>query len=243
MSQADTEVKKEVNMVAYDADQRFTNPREWASELVGVDLTEKTFEVDRHVEINMDLGKREHTFTVPEHRYTDGGIKELKDKIPGDIMSINEVEERETAFAHSSRAVMNEFLEELCQCIPDKFTAGGIEFNHHERWHKRLKWVEQREDDEQINSLKITNPSLEKRRILAKEAERHSDDLYETMAEVPSFRFKIKMDSTSHETIEDLTDGVIPKLHKALSDIDHVGKVRYMACETQETKRGECYDI
>lgn len=239
----DTQIEKTVDMVFYDAEQAFGSNREWASQLVEADLTEKEKQEFEYVKVEVNLGGATKELKFRTHNFTEEGLSAGQNLADGDILSVNHV--TETEYVHQKRALpfLNTFILEVCEVVPDAFTAGGVGLELDPSFSKRRHWVGDPDADQITHELKIGRARMEKRRVLAKESERESDDLYETMAEVPSVKFEIKMKSDSRDVIDAMTEAFIPEIHREFASIEAIGKVRYMACEIQETQQGECYNI
>lgn len=244
---AETEVTKEVTMVAYDADQNYSGTRSWSEKLAEdlgedhIDMSETEVREERKVEIVVDAGEGEEIFTISKYQYTEEGLESMKDEVGGNRVRVEDETKEEEVNLWDPSDVKSPLLDYIATALDDEFTAAGEQFVVDDQWANRRKW--HGENDSVLRIKTSFGQGFEEDRVLAKEDERESDDLYETMAAVPCFKFTIKMESGSHDVIDALSDGAVPKFHRSLSKLGGVGQVRYMACERQETKKGECYDI
>lgn len=234
---AQTTIKKTVNMVGYDAEEEYDGVREWANEMVEFDMLEKEEETNREVKLVYDAGEGEHNINISSWDFTDEGLELLKQEASGNRVRVKDETTTREIFARTLNSAGRDVCNQITSGIDDGFTAGGVQFDKVSRYHGK-RW-----ESEEGDSIWIKNGTFDERRILSKEKNRESDDLYETMSEVNSVKFNIEMESTSDDVIQALSQGIIPRLHKALSGVTAVGKVRYMACEKQTVEEGECYDI
>jgi len=228
-------VTKDVQMIAYDSDLDFPNLDDWATEMSGEPVNERKTEVDEKVEISLDLGQGPIKFTRGWHRFDSDVVSDLQEKLSdAGITNVSVVSKNETRSVRkatrydASDTIITSMFEEM----PDTIT-GGLE--------KNIVYHSYMSDSDW--KVRVTNPNFIESRVLAKESDREDDDLYETLSEVPSLRFNIKMVAPSRGIIDKWTDEVIPQLHKMLSSFPSVGKVRYMACTVTEEKEGECYNL
>lgn len=246
----DREFKKTVNIVAYDADEDYPSIHEWAAELTGQPTNETYEDSMSEWYVIVDLGgteirKRIRSSNLPEVDFSEiedyddwkeQKKNEIRDKfnsLDSDMVRVEKetdtVTKRECSLPTSGRRFIGDLKEEL----PGEL-EGGLEWNNfHSSW-------QQKDGDA---SVRLNSQGFDEKRILAKEAERESDDLYETLSKFPAYTLQVEMVTEEEERLDEWTNTVVTGIHKALANNPAVGKVRYMACEVQETRKGECYNL
>lgn len=240
MAESNTEVTKEVTMVGYDADQRYGSVREFADQLTDVDALEESSYEAREVHLVIDLGMSIPTKKkLYAHDYKDEDLERLKRELDNDQMSIEDSTEVKTEHKNSFKTIAAQLGENLCEEISDMVQLEGEDFVTDNKHHRRVKWT----TGDGRCEFSLKSFSIEERRVLSKEEKREDDDLYETMAAVPSVSFQLKIKADDNAVVDAVSEEIIPVLHKGLAKTTGVGKVRYTSCERQERKKGECYDI
>lgn len=236
-NEAEEEYEKTVTMVGYDADFDFPSLKAWAEELTGAKCTDTKLVREEKRYLVYDLGKQEQRARVRDYQCDEEAISTLKSKL--EAAGIEEVRiETETKSRTEPKVSLSQagsqFLKTLFEECPDVL-SGGLERHEHNwtRWvHPDHKW-----------EVRLKSETFDEQRILAKESERQSDDRYESMSEVPAFNFVVKITAPNEELIDTWTEEVVTNLHKAMSERESIGKVRYMACTVTQERTGECYSI
>lgn len=229
--------EKEVTVVAYDDDLEFPGLREWAEEITGVDLTTLDTITQEWYNLVYDLGMGEQTKSIQDYDYSKDRVEEVKEQLKEagvDSIRLEHHTEEEKKFANSLGKAARRYRTELAGELPDEL-FGGLELQS--SWGY---WYSENDPDFHV---KLAHKTFDEMRVLAKESERDSDDLYETMSEVPAFKLRVDMRAPSEKHIEEWTQQVVKNLHKLLAKNPGIGKVRYMACETATIESGECYNI
>lgn len=226
-------------MVGYYDEQSLDMSR-FKTLVTGVDLESTNIHRTEDWEFEVDLsdafGDNGAVFTWKAYteKQKERAIESLKERGLGDVVEVNHIVETDERTVNSEwtarRQLQKELMEELPEEIPPNL----------ERHEKDGKYHPQ---DSMKSKVSVGTPDFDQQRVLAKESERQSDDLYETVASYPSVSLHIKLNGDSQEEIDHLTEVVIAGLHKALSRREGVGKVRYTSCTTREEKSGECYSI
>lgn len=231
------ELKKDVTLVAYADDEHSRNEDEFVTALTGVNTSERETISSKDVTIEIDLGKSiPVSYTPYSHRWTEEGLRKFKRSLANSKMSeyISVEEERNT---HSKRvtpisSALSGWMSEVWDQLP-------LEIDGLQRDENSGIWV----DDQDISRIRVRKPKIEEMRVLAKESERESDDLYETMSERWSAQFSITIEADNEEQLDERTEAIVPVLHKRLPKQPGVGKVRYMACTVTQQREGECYNL
>lgn len=228
---------KEVRVVAYDDDLEFPSLRDWVQEVTGIDVTSTETMTDEWWELNYDLGMGEQTHKLQTYEVNEEEAKKVKNKLKRsgvDVVSLNHKTERKQKMKNTVDQAARQFRNALTEDLPHDLFA-GVELQKSWGW-----WYNEENQDYYV---KLTAADFGERRVLAKESERESDDLYETMSEVPSFSVMVKMRAPAQQHIDKWTDEMIPALTKLLSQNPAIGKVRFMGCEKSVVEQGECYNI
>lgn len=228
-------------MVGYDADKNYGDVRQFMHTLCERNLMEQTRRSQRQVEVVFNLKEhdREVTQSLSALDYDDDKLEELKSLADGDLVTVNDEEKVLTSYKVSMNSATGDFTEKVCKALPDYIEVEGETFRYDDDHYRRTRWA----TEDGRCSLTIKRSTAKERRILSKEGKRESDDMFETMAKVPSFSFKIVMVADDGDVIDALSEEVIPELHKRMAKESSIGKVRYTSCERQQRTKGECYDI
>lgn len=235
-----TEYQKEVVMLAYPAEGAGYTKREWADEMTPEDMHEKTTYEDENLKLSIDAGRNILGREWSAHRYEDSAIEELSDRLEDiDSISLNIVKETRSEFKHSLNSCTRAVIKDCISMLPDDIPLNhrGIEVlsrsEHSTHWKDgKCDW-----------KASVWDDGMGLERVLSKESEREDDDLYESIGEVPCMRTKIRFKAPREELIDEWTNTVVAGLHKELSGIPAIGRVRYTSCEVTETKAGECYNV
>lgn len=242
------EYKKEVTMLAYPAEGKTFDARGWADELTDLDMqaqstrTKEKFHLsftmpDGIKDFEEDLWKWDLGNSDEEREETLQALKDdLSDSAMVDIdKHLSSTTTHDNSLGQASRVLISGLTSQLPNELPLN--------------HEGEVTMEQSDDGLQWGGLhydwkvEINPVGFAEKRVLAKESERESDDLYETAGDVACVEYKIEMVSPRRELIDGWTEDVITSLHKALAKRDGIGRVRYTSCEVSETKTGECYNV
>lgn len=236
------EFEKEVLMCGYAPDDYKDTVRKWAEELTEIDLTsqETATNENHYLTVDFDWGNDEFELSSTLNK---DELEKLQDDVKNNtyVGFRREVINRDV-FVNSLHSAQNKLLRELWNQLPDTITGGYEKDFYHSGKIKTSYW--EFEDDESVDKvISCLSKGIEKRRILKKEADREPGSMYETINEVPSFQFKIKMITSNEDYIDAWTEEVIVNLHKLLSKYDMIAKVRYTSCEESVTREGECFNF
>lgn len=233
------EFEKEVVMVGYFDEQK-THMDRFKTLVTGIDLESTKTRRKEQWEFELDLSDAfddngaVFNWWVYAEEQKERALERLKERGFEDMVEVHHIIETDEETVNSEYTAKRKLLEELMENLPEELppdleraTSGG----------------KYRPVDSMASKINIRRPDFDKRRVLAKESERESDDLYETVADYPSVSFHITLNAGSRELIDLYTEEVIAELHKALSKRDGIGRVRYTSCTTREEKTGECYNI
>ena len=243
MAKAETEqpeeelLQKEVTLVAYADEEHKRSEDEFVTGLTGVDTSEREKVASRDVTLKIDLGKNYPLrVRVSSFDFTDDGLdsfkrslanSKLKEKIEVDDET-NTTSKRVTSISSAIDGWMGRVWEQLPMQLD-----GLLRTEHSGVW----------KDDKDVARIRVKKPNIKEMRVLAKESERESDDLYETMSERLSAQFDIVIQAENKEQLDRRSEAIIPVLHKWLPKQAGIGKVRYMSCTVTQKREGECYDI
>lgn len=236
MEDSDTQFSKEVTIVAYSNGEGNETDREFADRLVSLDMLQKTTRENRKVKFEFDLGRGDEEKKIYGHQFTDEVLEEAKEDLANSrFVSINDVRKTEEVYELPLQHAREELKDKLAFMLPTEL-SGGLEYTY-------LGLPTWEYEDNPEYKVKFANSDFTQKRILSKESKREDDDLYETMAEHNCFTLRVDMVSPNEHRLGQWTDEVITGLVKALRKLEAVGKVRFMACQVEETREGECYNI
>lgn len=235
--QEEQTLKKDVTLVAYADDEHARSEDEFVTGVTGVDTSERETVSSRDVTIEIDLGKsypsRRH---IPSYDFSDEGLDAFKRSLANSKMKeYIDVEDKRTTSSKRVTSISNavdEWIGELWSQLPEELD-GLIRDEHTGVW----------KDDQDVAHIRVKKPTVEEMRVLSKESERESDDLYETMSERHCMKFQIIIEGDNEEQLDHRTEAIVPVLHKWLPKQTGIGKVRYMSCTVTQQREGECYNI
>lgn len=233
----DQKVEKDITVIAYPRESNQHNLREWLAQVTDCPVDEYETTENTREKIVYDFGREEKEVNVSTLSYKE----EIFNQIEGQTFESGEAEirvERETLRNRTAKigksSAARRFRNELLEGLSNEYLNGAYEQVHTNRW--------QHVDDPDLQ-LKVYGDGVEEQRVLAKEKDREGDDLYETMAEVPCLRLKVKMQADSEEAINELSEEFISELTRELSSNSYIGRVRYAECTVTTVREGDCYDI
>lgn len=234
------EYEKEVSMVAYPPEEHTTSLEEFAEGISKVDLQETyTANIDQW-EFRFDLGNQ---FSISQNASSDlmadGELEKLEEikkalkSAPSDVISLEHITDTTVKKKNSLKKAANHMLDELGRSISPELLDGEITRDFQRYW----------KTEEGRTKVRLQHASFKERRVLAKEANRDDDSLYQTLGKVPSYKLKIKLVGDSEDEIDQLTEDVVKHLHMQLSTYPQIGRVRYTDCTITTKKEGDCYNV
>lgn len=234
--QSNETFRKEVTMVGYADEFDYMTLKDWANKVTGLNTNETYTETEEYWELDVNLGFKSHTETFDPRWYDEEDMERLVDAMQGvddDLVTFEKKSDTKKLPKATLSSAADEVVRKLMQELPEELSGGLGKKEGLSRWKD--------ENAEQV--VRFWSEEFDNQRILAKEAERDGDDLYESVSKVPCFAVQIKMKAHSEDSIEEWNQEVISNAHKELSALPGVGKVRYMACTTRKEQQGECYNI
>lgn len=235
----DETFEKEVNMVAY-APEDVSDWRTWLQPVVDDDLQEKTSSTERDWEMEINPNGSDNDYSNFTRSLDTWNVdEEVAQKMCEDLEGVDNIEmvyEEDTVenFKISPRNVTDDIINSVIEGLPQQLSGGLSKL---EGW---MKWDD---SDNHEFQVRIHTRGVDDKRVLSKESEREDDDMYETLGERKCISLVIRIKAPSQEYIDTWTKEIIPELHKGLSKLEPFSKVRYMACTTNVTREGECYNI
>lgn len=234
-------ISKEVTMVAYADDEHRNSKEQFVAAVTqeqGVLDKKLARETSWRFEITIPADHTVLDTKFSRSTSDSDTAKDIREWVDENGLS-EFVEEEERTERRTDREVTfwqagQNLLDDAREVLPEVLSTGWEESGS-----MHLKW----KDDKSETQVRIKNPDFDERRILAKESEREADDLYETMAEHQSAEFEIVINARSQEELDNLTEEVVVPFHKFLSKRTGAGKVRYLSCTVNQTKKGECYNL
>lgn len=242
-----TVYEKQVTVVAYSLDEDVNmSIREWAEKITGVDCTSFEYEEDVEYEIvfkDPETDEEAYSTTVsPWSSAEKKSIKEASDRMSSEDLNveIKEKVEKKKAWENHTRSAARKLTGELLDGMQQEL-SGGLSLNE----GRDRAWFHIDEDgDVDLDwYVKLRFDNFDRQRVLSKEENRESDDLYETLAERPCYTVRVDMRAPKSIRIDEWTDIVIPDLVRQLSRTPEVGKVRFMDCKKTTQQEGECYSL
>jgi len=245
------EFKKTFQTVAYNDEDTSMSEEDFTAELTG-EPTNQTESVENKRDMAViDLGGDKIEFEVRYNHIPDmpDGYEGTFSDWEGDTFENFKRDENQNGTGRLSLETKSETKTQPV-CSMGKATSNMIDHMVEENGITQIepgleyspisrRWS----SDDVYDSVRVSSFSIGKQRILSKEAERQSDDLYQTVADYPCFNMTVEMQSDDESMFDTWNEQVIVPLHKWLAKQPAVGVVRYMSCEIQETRKGECYNI
>jgi len=234
----DREVRKEVTMMAHPPEQHSASRDKWIEQITGVDINETETITNKRAEVRVDLGESVKGLNISEWDFDDDVASSLANRfdLADGRVGVDVITEEEEHQVHRESDVARELLNCLAPEIGDEI-AGGLEI---ETRSCKTSWEN---PDDHNWEVYIHHPDFGMERVLSKEEKRESDDMYESMSEVPALSFMVKMIAPSETWINTWTDEVITGLHRELAKTGGIGKVRYSSCTVEQSRSGECYRL
>lgn len=233
------EVSKEVTVIGYsDDDHQNDSVRDFAAEVTGKPTNKSYTEESTHYEFHAELGGvwdfegRKISGNYYDEEKADKIVEQLENATDGRVSLVKQVETRElheTTLSQASKQLVSELTEEL----PDEVNGATRSDMHVGRW----------QNDVGQRKVNFGSGNWEQMRVLSKEGQREDDNLFETISERPCVRITVDLMGDSEEELDELTKKMVTPVHKALSQKDGIGKVRYMDCKVTTQREGDCYNI
>jgi|APHM01.1.fsa_nt_gi hypothetical protein len=242
------EYTKEVTMLAYPAEGKTFDKRGWADSLVDLDMREKNIETTTSRHVTFDIPEDNTSFTESLWRFDlgrdDEERAETMEKLKEDLgsseyVSVEKETHKNSTFENSLGHASQVLLTSLRPHLPDELPLNHEGEETMEISAGNVRWGGLHYDWK----VDVEPAGFYEKRVLAKETERQSDDLYETVGDIACVEFSIEMVAPRRNLIDGWTEDVISELHKALSKTEGIGRVRYTSCEVSQTKSGECYNV
>lgn len=235
--------EKDITMILYSDKGSYKDPREWIAEVLGDEFNNIVTESNINWHVNIGDETWGYSTRIPSTyvRRDDVPLEEIKESLGRSSIdgitlkkNINKSQKQEKSMIDIRKKLLNM----ASSTLPDELPEGA-------EWEDKFLWYQ---DERDVTKVRFSNSdvgnngtALQERRVLAKQTVREEEKLYETISEVPSFAMKIDMQADEEDTLSEYTKLVITRLHKFFENIDHVGKVRYTACNRKVSKEGECY--
>jgi len=260
VEQVAEEHEKTVLVTAY-ADGEYEDERAFVQDVLGdetdVDLTETYEEESRNVEIKInfeseDDGGFEFEFdeTIsPWSNYEKEGIVNYfeENDLPDYMELIDEVEVEEK-HEHGKRKPINDYLK---QFLPGGMLDGfGFEEQEYtsyiNAWEREIEdpSVDAEEGDIIRQYCRVgTKHTIEPRRPLVHQSQRTRDNRYEGDDELWSFQVEVKIECSTEEELDGISEQLVTTVYEKLWDIDDITSVRLESCSQSVEKTGECYNL
>lgn len=249
--ECDTVARKEVTVVGYAEEQhKDKSVREFGELVTGQDLTSyETEETKYHSIVFKDdshVADVRRSITVPE--YEQDKMADVVDVVNSNCEGV-EIEvnvEREKDYINHPYQAARDTVRSLEDRFPEQLPSGLVRIDYRDTPHLvQIGWGLDGGGDGE-SKVHIQDSRIEEMRVLSKEQNRESDDLYETVSKRPCISLVVNIEAEGDgwdEVVDGVTENLIPKVVKEMSSLEGVGKVRFMGCEVTEKKKGECYNI
>lgn len=251
--------EKDVVITAY-ADGDYDGKREFIDDVLGeetgVDVLETEMTEDHTVELMLSVtgdsrfGEKEFSekirpFSASDKEALADALDE--EELPEWLEFTNTKTEREEHPRLISEPIDAFIKEHVDTEVLDDLGYENGSFSYTRSWTKEVEDVSVDADDgDTINHdvrFNTRSTGVDERRVLVHQSDRTKENQYETEDEQWSFEIRVHLESGTGDTLDEISERLVPTMYEALFGLDQISAVRLTSCEQNVSRIGECYNF
>ena len=251
--------EKDVVITAY-ADDDYEDRREFIDAVLGEEtdtdvLETKTVE-NHNVELELSVegdsrfGTREYNgeirpFTSADKEAVANALDE--EDLPDWLTFTNEKVEEEQHEVTLSTPIDTFIGNTVDEDVLDDLGYDHSSIAYTMSWSKQVEDVSvDADEDDTINHdvrFNARGSGVDQRQKLVHQSDRSKANQYESEDEFWSFEIRVHLEAETGDTLDEISERLVPVVYEALFGLDEISAVRLTSCEQNVSKIGECYNF